>query len=121
MMHTNSHKTRRSYGRVHGVVIRMYAHSFDVARHSDGATVHALIPDRLAAMARGLGKGSVVNMHGLIIHDGRRCIMRVERLERFTSHPHRTATAADLPRPGFDFTGGLGSVAYVRQLRGYDE
>lgn len=119
-MTTTNHRTRRSYGRVHGVVIRMYAHSFDVARHSDGATVHALIPDRLAAMARGLGKGSVVDMHGLIIHDGRRRIMRVERLERFTPRPHRTVTTADLPYMP-DFTGGLGSVAYVRQLRGYDE
>lgn len=115
MMTPNSHKTRRTYGRVHGVVTRVYAHSFDMADR-DGMTVHALIPDRLAAMARGLGKGSVVNMHGLIIHDGRRRIMRVERLERFTPHPHRTVTTADLPYMP-DFTGGLGSVAYVRQLR----
>ncbi len=43
-MTTTNHRTRRSYGRVHGVVIRMYAHSFDVARHSDGATVHARSP-----------------------------------------------------------------------------
>lgn len=119
-MTSNTHKTRRTYGRVHGVVIRMYAHSFDVDRDRDGVIVHALIPDRLAAMARGLGKGSVVDMHGLIIHDGRRCIMRVERLERFTPRPHRTVTTADLPYMP-DFTGGLGSVAYVRQLRGYDE
>lgn len=120
MMTPNSHKTRRTYGRMHGVVTRVYAHSFDMADR-DGMTVHALIPDRLATMAHGLGKGSVVDMHGLITHDGRQCIMRVERLERFTPCPHRTVTAADLPRPGFDFTGGLGSVAYVRQLRGYDE
>lgn len=91
-MDMDNHKVRRSYGRVHGVVTHAYAHSFDVARHSDGMTVHALIPDRLATMARGLGK-------------------------RFTSHPHRTVTAADLPHIP-DFTGGLGSVAYVRQLRG---
>lgn len=115
-MIANNHRTRRAYRRVHGVVTRMYAHSFDMA-DQDGMTVHALFPDRLATMAHGLGKGSVVDAYGLITHDGRQCVMRVERLERFTPHPHRTVTAADLPRPGFDFTGGLGSVAYVRQLR----
>ena len=115
-MIANNHRTRRSYRRVHGVVTRMYAHSFDMAAR-DGMTVHALFPDRLTTMAHGLGKGSVVDAYGLITHDGRQCVMRVERLERFTPHPHRTVTAADLPRPGFDFTGGLGSVAYVRQLR----
>lgn len=122
-MTSNTHKTRRTYGRVHGVVTRMYAHSFDVDRDRDGVIVHALVPDRLASMARGLGKGSVVDVHGLIIHDGNQCIMRVERLERFTPCPHRTLTAADLPHvPDIpDFTGGLGSVAYVRQWRGYDE
>lgn len=31
MMTPNSHKTRRTYGRVHGVVTRVYAHSFDMA------------------------------------------------------------------------------------------
>ena len=82
-MIANNHRTRRSYRRVHGVVTRMYAHSFDMADR-DGMTVHALFPDRLAMMAHGLGKGSVVDAYGLITHDGRQCVMRVERLERFT-------------------------------------
>lgn len=116
-MNMGNHKVRRSYGRVHGVVTHAYAHSIDVARDWDGMAVHALIPERLAAMAHGLGKGSVVDMHGLIICDGARCIMQVERLERFTPPPRRTVTCTDLPHVGFDFTGGLGSVAYVRQLR----
>ena len=114
-MNTDNHKTRRSYGRVHGVVARTYAHSLDVVREPDGATVHAIIPDRLAAMAHGLGKGSVVDMHGLLIRDGRRHIMHVERIERFTPRPRTSVTAADLPH--VDFTAGLGSVAYVSRLR----
>ena len=116
----SNRRIRRTYGRVHGVVTRMYAHSFDVARDRDGMIVHALVPDRLATMAQGVGNGSVVDMHGLIVRDGNQCIMRVERLARFPPCPHRPVTAADLPHiPNIpDFTGGLGSVAYVRQLRG---
>ncbi len=50
-MIANNHRTRRSYRRVHGVVTRMYAHSFDMADR-DGMTVHALFPDRLTDWAK---------------------------------------------------------------------
>lgn len=112
-----------SYSHVRGVVDTVHAGGFAMTRLPDGARVSVTVPPRLASEVSTLRKGSAIDASGLLRRNGRNLTLTVEHITPIRQQATRRPCAADLARIGAhcDITGGLGSVAYQRRLRGYEE
>lgn len=112
-----------SYSHVRGVVDTVHAGGFVMTRTVDGARVSVTVPPRLASAVSTLRKGSAIDASGLLRRNGQNLTLTVEHITTIMQRTTPGPCAADLARIGArcDITGSLGSIAYQRRLRGYEE